>query len=350
MQRQFVLSLMLSLLIFFITQSCKSPTAPKQNNPPDTTSHNYTFVQYTFGGLSGSSYFKDVVIVNDSNIWAVGQIYSNDSIYNAVHWNGHQWALLQIQFYTFCGQKSTGAYQANTVLALSDTEIWIASNNSEIATWNNIKQTGITCLPVSVTSMYLVNSNSVFTVGAIGQTGLYRNGVWQKITSGTTIDLRDVWGSSDGKTMWACGYSNDNGQSILLKYTGTSWQTIWQSHPFALPYGGLITSLWGEKNLYLVGTDGVYKQDIEGKDSVTHLFSLANFPYRIKGSAENNIAFVGDGAMVYHYNGSTWKLINQSTQDQPLYSVAVSTNLIIAVGSDYTAFPNKALIYFGIRN
>ena len=68
---------------FFISflsfnQSCKSPTSPN-NNITDTTSHNFTWQTFTFGEHSSSTLY-DVAIINDSSIWAVGEIYMNDSL------------------------------------------------------------------------------------------------------------------------------------------------------------------------------------------------------------------------------------------------------------------------------
>lgn len=61
----------------------------------DTTSHNFTWETFTFGGGS-SSHFNDVAIINENNIWAVGEIHTEDTDkfdsngvwiqpYNAVH-------------------------------------------------------------------------------------------------------------------------------------------------------------------------------------------------------------------------------------------------------------------------
>jgi hypothetical protein len=44
----------------------------------DTTSHNFTWQTFTFGG-AGGSYLNDVAIINDNNIWAVGNIFAFDS-------------------------------------------------------------------------------------------------------------------------------------------------------------------------------------------------------------------------------------------------------------------------------
>ena len=311
---------------------------------------------YTFGGPSGSCYFKDVTIVNDTDIWAVGEIYATpDTIYNAVHWDGNKWNLKKIMF-PLCdingNQQGSGPYPGDGIFAYSPNDIWFSCDVS-LVHWNGHDFTPA-CMQLgygqrNLGKMWGINGE-IYLSGTNGFFAKYSNNLWTKMESGTTIDLRDVWGTQDGSVVWACGYSNDNSQSVLLKYDGTSWTTVWSSHPSAPPYGGLIESLWGDEHLYLAGTDGVYKQDVTGETNIQHLFTLTHFPYRIKGSAENNIAFVGDNGMIYHYNGSTWKLLNISELDQPLYSVAVSTNLIIAVGSDYTIGFGAALIYLGKRN
>jgi len=45
----------------------------------DTTSHNFTWQTWTFGEHSSSRLY-DVAIINENNIWAVGEIYMKDSL------------------------------------------------------------------------------------------------------------------------------------------------------------------------------------------------------------------------------------------------------------------------------
>ena len=270
-------------------------------------------------------------------------------MYNAAHWNGKKWELLQIQFYTFCGQVHTGAYPIDAILTMSETEVWFASN-SQITIWKNNVQQNIMCLPASAYKIWAVNGNAIYTVGPIGQIDFYNGNTWTTQSSGTTIDLRDVWGTPDGSVVWASGYSNDNSQSVLLMYNGTQWNTIWtRQGGVTPPYGDLVTSVWGIKHLFTATNLGVYTQDITGIDTARQSLSIDHFPYCIGGSAENNVAVVGDFGMIWHYNGTDWKLLNETNLDQPLYSVAVSTNMIVAVGSDYTVFPSQAFILVGRR-
>ena len=69
----------------------------------DTSSNNFTWQSWTFGETSGGALY-DLAIINENDIWAVGEIEINDSvgsgytIYNAIHWNGQQWELKKIRY------------------------------------------------------------------------------------------------------------------------------------------------------------------------------------------------------------------------------------------------------------
>src|SRR5574338_371387 len=70
----------------------------------DTTSHNFTWQTFEFGQHS-SSILYDVAIIDENNIWAVGEIYMNDSLgnsdskrYNAVIWDGTKWSVIRIPY------------------------------------------------------------------------------------------------------------------------------------------------------------------------------------------------------------------------------------------------------------
>ena len=82
----------------------------------DTTSHNFTWQTWTFCEHS-SSVLYDVAIIDENNIWAVGEIYMNDSLgqpdpkaYNAVHWDGNNWSLKKITV-EFRGNMITHPFQ-----------------------------------------------------------------------------------------------------------------------------------------------------------------------------------------------------------------------------------------------
>ena len=158
-------NLIFSLILFFgfltvtINDSCNTtePTPPQQEEP-DTTSHSFTWQTFEFGddGASPSS-LKDVAIINDSDIWAVGSVYLNDSTgqpdyttYNAVHWDGNQWELKRIFFPTVCGSSNLTSYPAKAIFAFEDGQIWISSSGDKIAILKDGVQVDKFCLPSNV--------------------------------------------------------------------------------------------------------------------------------------------------------------------------------------------------------
>jgi len=53
----------------------------------DTTSHNFIWEIDTLG--IGGSYLNDVAIIDENNIWVVGNIETDTATYNAAHWDGN---------------------------------------------------------------------------------------------------------------------------------------------------------------------------------------------------------------------------------------------------------------------
>ncbi len=96
----------------------------------DTTSHDFTWEIYTFGD-KGNSVLYDVALIDENNIWAVGEIYTKDTYtydslgnwiepYNAVHWDGTKWELKRIPIYI----NGSPFYPViNTICAFSSNDI-----------------------------------------------------------------------------------------------------------------------------------------------------------------------------------------------------------------------------------
>ncbi|MCK7527798.1 MAG: hypothetical protein MZV64_64395 [Ignavibacteriales bacterium] len=58
----------------------------------------------------------------------------------------------------------------------------------------------------------------------------------------------------------------------------------------------------------------------------------------LKGSNKNNIIAAGDAAMIWHFNGATWyKYSELYNLEDRLYGLAVTDNVIVAVGKRYSA-------------
>ena len=297
----------------------------------DTTSHNFSFQTWTFGGQAGSCVLNDVAIIDENNIWAVGAIYLLDTLgqpdphaYNLIHWNGIDWTLLRLQFYTFCGQPSTGSYPTRSILAFSDTDIWITSG-SQITHFDGVNQIKTVCIPVSANKLWGTDDNNIYAVGQIGRIAHYQNERWSSEDSGTDMSLADIVGTSDGD-IFICGSDASHIRGLILKKSSSGWETIINSRYltpaeiFKPDLYGSLPSIWiDEKNTLYAAGNLLYQYKFGRWDYVHSLpenFILGDsgLYYRgyiadVKGIKSNDMWIAGDRNTLRHFNGVSWKQI-----------------------------------------
>jgi hypothetical protein len=343
-------------ILFFL--ACPSaPTPPKEDDcrpasPTDTTSHNFIWRLDTLGDGNGSE-LNAVCVINDTLAYAVGEIYLKDSLgqidpsaYNVAKWDGKKWELLRIQFYTFCNQAHTSSYPGTAVWAFGANEVWVASY-SQIAIWNGSSQTGLTCLPVSVSKIWATSNSNVYTAGPVGNLGFYNGTTWQKLSSGTTLDIFDIYGAENcrGETEILAVASNfinvPQGKKLLL-ISGTTVSSVSDD---GLPLA--ISGTWfaPRQSYYVVG-DGVYRADALGGPWRLDSGHPLVYKFCIRGLAVNDIVIGGSFGLIIHFNGSTWRHFTGS--EVPSFfgsftSVAIHSRLVVAVG-DYENGKAVALV------
>jgi hypothetical protein len=336
-------------LFLFTGTDCKKkpPVAPPDDTTAvDTTSHNFTWSLDSLGDPSvGTSSLYDVAIINDSDVWAVGEIYTTDSTgkpdifpYNAAHWNGKQWKLKRFLFFTAQGDQNTIAYPCHAIFIADPTEIWIAAGD-QVTLYNANTQIKTMFLPVSFSINKLWGSNtfSLYAAGSDGNIVYYDGGTWTKLESGTTLNLYDIWGvknSATGETEILCigsNYSTGEGPGIFeikgtvvtsLSARGLAWDIhgIWFSSnkKYCIAGGGvfekekLSDSMWNTQQ-------GIVQYEVGG----------------IRGNDANDIFTAGSFGEIEHYNGISW---HEYSHQLPLFHggfsrIDIKTNIVAAVGS-----------------
>ncbi len=323
------------------------------------TSHNFTWEKYTFGGGGGSSVLTDVAIIDENNIWAVGEIYMKDSMgndelhpYNAVRWDGTKWELKRIFFYTICGQQDRSPYPAKSIFAFNENDIWISAGD-QIARWDGNTEMTVMCLPTSfyINKLWGSSSNSVYAVGDNGNIAFYNGSSWRKIDSGTNIDIHDIWGEVDnttGKTtILAVASLQFSGNAIELLQIDENSVTKLNTSSLSLN----LSSIWFDlgKQYYVVG-DGIFQKRVLNEEVWKNkpLDFTSYYTFAIRGNSYNDIFVVGGFGEILHYNGKNWKSYYESTKlvYGNYYSVAVRGNIAVAVGQD----GDNAVITIGKRN
>jgi hypothetical protein len=107
----------------------------------DTTSHNFTWEIDTLGD-GNSSVLYDVTIVNDTLVYAVGEIYKRDSTgqfenepYGLAIWNGIDWKLKKL-YYRISSGDTIVLSNIRGILYVSSSEIWFAAGS--IFRWDGV--------------------------------------------------------------------------------------------------------------------------------------------------------------------------------------------------------------------
>ena len=307
----------------------------------DTTSHDFTFETFAFGTI-GSSTLYDVAIINENNIWAVGEILVADTsqngytMYNAVHWDGNNWELKRIMFYTICGQQHQNAYAASSIFAFSENDIWVGMQGSQIARLNDTTQIGTYCIPISVRKLWGSDNQNIYAVGINGQIAHYTGTLWRRIESGTDLNINDIWGDYNEKTQeWevlvVASNKFFNESKTILKIDGLIATEI---NVVGLPWS--LSSIWFKSTKkYFVGGDGLYYQKTLNESWVKDLTFIPIYKDRIRGTHLNNIVVSGSNGLLSHFNGMNWK--HYINNELPYYSgrllsCDIKDNIIIAVG------------------
>lgn len=328
-----------SLLIVSSLPSCKNSIVPPERLPtgPDTTSHEFIWQIDTIGA-EGILY--DVAIVNDTLIYAVGEIYLRDAAgqidpqaYCVAVWNGASWALKRV--HSFSNQLIPSV---RGVLAFTPTDIWLADggvhqwdgfSSRANQSFGRIELIGGSENGQSVDKLWGTGPTDLYGVGRVGMITHFNGSSWQKIESGKagTFRFADVWGSARGGAFFVVAVgSNFSGDHAVKAITPTSatdslgWlfdaspATVWFSSDSPIYIGGFglrrYVNAWEE------------------------LDTVRNFN-RVRGNSSNDV-FAWGGlteTSLLHYNGSTWYEYREISIAQGFRTgLAIRGDVVVATG------------------
>ncbi len=301
----------------------------------DTTSHNFTWQTWTFGGGGGASFINDVAIIDENNIWVAGEIYLPDSLgnpddklYNLIHWDGESWKPQKVTV-NFRGFLITPALYG--IFAFSANEIWLAGGLAVFGDGKNWTPHDVRLI-TGFDTLFLqkcwgVNPAEMYFVGMTGAMATFRNGVWQKIESGTRDYINDIWGivNENNETIAYAPVSSffTPGDRKILRIKNNQVDSI----PWSI--NRLLYSAWtnSEGYLYVCGS-GAY----ENKTGNWKEISLPSIRMnRIRGNDANDIFIAGDFGMVIHFNGVSLK-IYEDVFDAGYGGLAIKRNIVVIVG------------------
>ena len=329
---------LLALTAIIIACNTTEPPPPDNGNGIDTTSHNFTFETFTFGEHS-SSVLYDVAVIDENNIWAVGEIFMNDSLgnpdpnaYNAVHWDGSEWKLRRIKT-NACGGVIYPPIKA--IFAFSANDILFAHIDGSITYYNGIEFINdcslITQLNGSANKIWGTSKNDYYVVSGNGFIAHSTNEQWTKIESGTDLDINDVWGiaNNDGTSTVLCAayVFGSGGEKKLLKVHGFSVSDIdWMDNKE-------LYTVWFKSldKIYAGGEGLFYKTNNQWiRATIPNLFS-----FRVRGLGYNDIWTVGGFGLAAHFNGASWKSYDEALLNFGNYTgLSVTKTTVAMVGNE----------------
>ena len=307
----------------------------------DTTSHNFTFETWTFGEHS-TSVLYDVAVINENNIWAVGEIFLNDSLgqpdphaYNAAHWNGNEWEIKKISV-EFRGNLITPPLEG--VFAFSSSDIWLVGSlpiHGDGNDWEIFDLRTTVDPNLSLSKSWGTTSNDIYFVGRAGSIAHYNGTSWQKIESGTNLNLYDIYGdysetSGTYEILVAGANRSVSSEKQILKVSNTTTVTPLVTEGIT----SSIVDIWFKANrkYYVCGAGLFSKNNIETSEAWEELTVSSVYLESIDGYELNDIVVCGSFGELLHYNGSSWMLYDDMPGGSLLLSVKIKDNLVVTVG------------------
>jgi hypothetical protein len=160
-------------------------------------------------------------------------------------------------------------------------------------------------------AVWAASATDVFAAGDGGTILRRVNGTWTTMTSGTTTDLRGLFGSSSSD-VWAGGNAG-----VLVHFNGTAWSTV--SGPTTD-----IDAVWASStsNAWFVGSSTVLHWT--GSQFISS--SLTGQLLAVSGTGSSDVYVTGEDANVRHWNGSAWSTMNPGAGTTYLSVLAIAVN------------------------
>jgi hypothetical protein len=339
----------------------------------DTTSHNFTWQVDTLGD-GNSSILYDVAIVNDTCVYAVGEIYKRDSTgqfenqpYSLAVWNGRRWALNRLYYN---GINIIAPIRG--IMLFSTTDIWLAAGS--VFHWDGVSsqaQLSFSRLTLpnpsaTVEKLWGASSSNLFGVGNAG-TIIHFNGTWKRLEitpvggqGEIDVNLADIWGSPDGNVVWACGWE-DFKPTVLLKYQNGILTKQYEEYSdrFRIREDSLSGVLIGgrviqKRSMMILSNYGLYKTGWNTRGEGRRIFEtyegFTGFPFGVAAENINDVIIGGTHGFILHYNGVNFHRYEEATAGNVyFYSADIKENIAAVVGEIYHPYNGKGIVYIGKR-
>ncbi len=293
---------------------------------PMVTSHEFEWFMDTLGVYA--SFLYDVSIVDENDVWAVGQIRTNEpdtlhnldyTVYNAAHWDGEKWDLIRI-----IPQPPYNDFYAPyfSTFTFNEEDVWVGVNRPlsfDGSEWTAYYAEDGWSPMGWINAIWGSSSDNMYFAGYNGDIAHYNGETFTLMETGTDYRLRDIHGSEDGSEVFVVGWGVAGG-NIVLRLVNDQWEEFYQT-VFYFPsgdegnYGHVrAVSVLGD-TAYFSTKAGLWKYCLTDSTSTlipneTTLTEGSDFNEIIVNSP-NDILLISVTFTFVHFNGVNWTLNEQ---------------------------------------
>ncbi|OIO59549.1 MAG: hypothetical protein AUJ47_10575 [Candidatus Marinimicrobia bacterium CG1_02_48_14] len=322
------------ILLLSLMTTCQDPPSEKAQCDPgyhpcgpdsqdcclDTTSSDFYWEIDTLGEYGSIIY--DAAIINENNIWAVGQIYFPeydslaggivDVLYNVAHWNGSTWEYSRAHDGEWLAPRLVGIhiFDANDIWMTTGGKILHYVGNEYSMIWQaDYINFGIQ----QVNHIWGSSPTNLYFAGLNGNVVHYDGNEFQHINTGIDTDFLSISGTPDGNHVFIVGNPISRyGEKVVLHFQDKTmnWEELYLPYNLTLDQDEnvelLSCGVYGD-SLIVSAVEGLYIYHIH--PGVSELVPAASLPYgravyRLTAIASLNDMFFGGTNMFYlHYNG-----------------------------------------------
>lgn len=308
----------------------------------DTTSQNFSFEVLEFGDGFESSYFNDVWVFSENNIWAVGYISPSDTVVNGtpiinpniIRWNGVKW---ELELFDGTSSGIDGIWAVNPSL------IYFAFGNIlkyQNGVYGHIVVPGNWETGQRIEKLWGSSESNIYGVGPWGTIVWYNGVQWTKIEFDTQWYFYEITGNKETGVGYAVAISPSNQyDALVVKLENLTTSIIYQKSLSEIKI--LSRTITGYNNdLYIAGSDvqntKICRLSETGEVEILNQIS----PFiGIKQSIalnKNDLFFAGDEgfeARLIHYNGVRYSIFNIPQVEPNIYGgIHAIKDLAVSVG------------------
>lgn len=295
------------------------------------TNFNYTWQEFSIGSGENPNALYGVWGTDENNVYAVGGVTINDTVYGIIHWDGVEWKPVKY----FGGGYAIHGFAANDIWVIGGGVFHFNGTIWEEYTFRD----PVILANISYTSVWGTSSNNIY-FGNSGGTIVHWNGSKAQVvyTNPSIVQVKDMDGYASD---FIIGVGTGMIPPLLaVKYNGLSWDPLPLNSSWSLNAVSIVNH-----NHIFFGGGGIYEMK---RNNTNRIFNSGFYIWDIKYNKQNGVT-VASGSYdgIYINNGLEWmNLKGQITTDETtLVSVFLINNTVFCVGS--TTLDNKAKIIIG---